>query len=993
MKKRHFLFSMLVLLLFLLLPIGQAMAATDTTYPGFRVEGRFLYDNQGEKVILYGMNKMIIWTDKDGIPSYSEIAKTGANSVRIVWSLEGSAEDLDTAIRNCRSENMIPMIELHDATGDWSKLPTLVDYWIRPDIVEVIQKHQEYLLVNIGNEVGNQVSETDFKAGYKTAILKMREAGIHVPIVIDASSYGQDINILKSCGPYLIEADPDSNLMFSVHMWWPKAWGYTAQRVIDELEESVAINLPLIVGEFGHMWDETESGQIPYKTILEYCYKYEIGYLPWEWGPDNNPQTFLDMTTDGTYETLHGWGLEVAVTSPYSISNIAERPVSMLSNLPAMLPAEPLPSGNLALGRPVTASSLESSLYSGANITDGSLNSRWASTLTDPNWVTIDLGSVKEINRVLIYWEAAYATQYKIQVSNDGITWSDVYIQYGGKGKTEDISLSAAGRYVRIYGMHRYNNSWPYSIYEVGIYGPESALSASVSPAIAVFDKNPEKQTDITVTLSPNTHTLNGIKNNGVALTSGKDYSITGTLLSIKKAYLAAMSVGTHRLTLNYSGGIAPVIDIAIGDTTSSPYIRPGRVEFNKTAGSQSDVIVTMSSNYNTFYGIKNDTVNLVSGTDYTIADNKVTIKKEYIAKQPLGLLRLTFDFKKNFNPVLKINISDTSPNSSIAPTTAAFEKRLPADIAIHLTFNGNTLNTILNGSEQLILGTDYTVKYDVVTLKKEYLSGLSAGIVPLTFRFSAGSDCILTLLLTDTVPNSFITPKTAVFDREAPIDISIQLSLNGNTLTGIKNGSAALVSDIDYSLSGTTVTIFKEYLLTLTPGTVRLIFDFDAGEDATLIISEKAIAEGLVVEFFNGTKTTQTNSIVPKFKLTNTGAETIALSEVTIRYYFTKDGIQPQSFWCDWSPVGSSNVTGTFVTMDNPKNHTDCYLEIGFTAGAGNLAANQSVEVQIRFAKADWTNYNQTNDYSFHKDADTYVTWDKITSYISGILNTGIEP
>ncbi len=993
MKKRNLFFSALVVFLFLLLPFGQAMAAADPEHPGFRVEGRFLYDNQGEKVILYGINKMIVWTDKDGIPSYSEIAKTGANSVRIVWSMDGTAEELDLAIRNCRSENMIPIVELHDATGDWSKLPALVDYWVRPDIVEVLQKHQDYLLVNIGNEVGQQVSEADFKAGYEAAVNKMREAGIHVPLVIDASSYGQDINILQSCGPYLIDADPDNNLMFSVHMWWPKAWGYTEQRVIEELEETVLLDLPLIVGEFGNQWDETESGQIPYKTILEYCYKYQIGYLPWEWGPGNNPQTFLDMTTDGTYDTLNGWGLEVSVTDPYSIQNIAERPVSMLSNLPALLPAEPLPSGNLAQGKSVTASSFESSLYPGSNVTDGSPDTRWASGLTDPSWVSIDLGAVKEINRILIYWEAAYATQYKIQVSNNGESWTDAYTQYSGKGKTEDISLSASGRHVRIYGMQRYNTSWPYSIYEVGIYGPESDLSASVSPSAAVFDKNPDKQADIAVTLSPKANTLNAIKNNGVNLTSGTDYRLQSNTLYVSKEYLAKQPVGILRLTLDYSGGVDPVLAIAVGDTTPSPYIRPGRVEFNKTAGSQTDAAVTLSANNNTFYGIKNDTATLISGTDYTISGNLVTIKKEYLAKQPVGITRLTFDFNKNYNPVLKVNVSDTSPSSGITPATAAFEKRLPADLAVTMTLNGNTFLSILNGSLALTPGTDYTVTGNVVTLKKEYLAGLSAGTAALTFTFSAGSDQVLTIRITDTVPNSAISPKTTVFDREAPADIPITLTLNGNTLVGIKNGTAALVSGSDYSLSGNTVTIYKAYLSSLPAGTIRLTFEFSAGEDAELVITEKAAATGLTAAFYNSTRTAQINTISPRFKLTNTGDESIALSDVKLRYYYTKDGNQAQSFWCDWSSAGSSNVTGNFVTMDNPKTGADCYLEIGFTAAAGNLAVNQSIEVQIRIAKADWTNYNQSNDYSFHADADSYAAWDKITAYISGSLSSGIEP
>lgn len=44
----------------------------------------------------------------------------------------------------------------------------------------------------------------------------------------------------------------------------------------------------------------------------------------------NNPQTWLDMTADGTHDALQGWGVEVAVTHPYSIRNTAVRPRSLV---------------------------------------------------------------------------------------------------------------------------------------------------------------------------------------------------------------------------------------------------------------------------------------------------------------------------------------------------------------------------------------------------------------------------------------------------------------------------------------------------------------------------------------------------------------------------------------------------------------------------------------------------------------------------------------
>lgn len=300
--------------------------------PGFYVKGRYLYDKCGEKVILRGINKKIIWEDRDGIPSLNEIKKTGANAVRIVWLTKGAVAGLDTVITNCIERQMIPVIECHDATGKWELLPKVIDFWVRPDVVEVIQKHEMYLLLNIANEPGEwDVPADTFRTVYTRAVRRMRLAGIHVPLIIDPPDWGKNINALQSEGPALIASDPDHNLMFSIHMWWPRIWGYSDATVMNEIRESVEMELPLIVGEFGNRWDETEEGKIPYLTIIKQCQQNEIGWIAWSWGPGNQPQTWLDMTRDGTYESLFGWGLEVAVTDSFSIKNTSVIPQFILN--------------------------------------------------------------------------------------------------------------------------------------------------------------------------------------------------------------------------------------------------------------------------------------------------------------------------------------------------------------------------------------------------------------------------------------------------------------------------------------------------------------------------------------------------------------------------------------------------------------------------------------------------------------------------------------
>ena len=150
--------------------------------------------------------------------------------------------------------------------------------------------------------------------------------------------------------------------------------------------------------------------------------------------------------------------------------------------------------------------------------------------------------------------------------------------------------------------------------------------------------------------------------------------------------------------------------------------------------------------------------------------------------------------------------------------------------------------------------------------------------------------------------------------------------------------------------------------------------------------------ATSVKLQAFNGNTAASTNTIYPNFRLVNTGTDAVALSSVKLRYYFTNDGTQSNSFACDWSTVGNSNITGSFVTI-TAVTGADRYLEIGFTSGAGTLATGAGIEVKSRIWKSDWSNFSQTNDYSFNTTATNYVDSTTVTAYINGTLYWGSAP
>lgn len=149
--------------------------------------------------------------------------------------------------------------------------------------------------------------------------------------------------------------------------------------------------------------------------------------------------------------------------------------------------------------------------------------------------------------------------------------------------------------------------------------------------------------------------------------------------------------------------------------------------------------------------------------------------------------------------------------------------------------------------------------------------------------------------------------------------------------------------------------------------------------------------ADGINVQLFSGNTAATINTLYPNFKLVNTGTTPLPLSTIKLRYYFTNDGTQSNSFACDYSTAGSVNVTGTFGTIT--ATNADKFLEVGFGNGAGTLAVGESVEVKTRIWKSDWSNFTQTNDYSFNVSATNYVDSTSVTGYIKGTLIWGIEP
>ncbi len=137
-------------------------------------------------------------------------------------------------------------------------------------------------------------------------------------------------------------------------------------------------------------------------------------------------------------------------------------------------PSEP----NKALFRKAWASSTESSSLLPSNAVDGSLTTRWTSLYQDNEWIAVDLGKEYTIECVELIWEAAYGSEYEIQVTSDTSSWQTVFHHTGGNGGREVVFLEPVTcRYVRMFGIDR-GTRYGFSLWEFGVY--EDSLTTHI---------------------------------------------------------------------------------------------------------------------------------------------------------------------------------------------------------------------------------------------------------------------------------------------------------------------------------------------------------------------------------------------------------------------------------------------------------------------------------------------------------------------------------
>ncbi|MVM38942.1 hypothetical protein GO730_17660 [Spirosoma sp. HMF3257] len=301
---------------------------------------------------------------------------------------------------------------------------------------------------------------------------------------------------------------------------------------------------------------------------------------------------------------------------------------------------------------------------------------------------------------------------------------------------------------------------------------------------------------------------------------------------------------------------------------------------------------------------------------------------------------------------------------------------------------NGQTTNNSINPTLQLVNAGTAAVPYAELTVRYWFTAENFAGINAFIDYAQLG---------TNKVKMTYVRTAKAYQGADGYVEYSFDASagnLGANAKSGpiqsrLANQNWATFNETDdYSYrSGTAyadndhITVYR----TIAGGQPQLIWGTEPAVVAS-VMKFTVLSE-------NKNTNTASNQISTYLKINNVGNVPVNYSDLTMRYWFTADGKASVNYWIDYAEMGAANLGGQFKSVTPVLTGADTYLEFSFKPSAGVFAALGSTgSIQFRAAKADWSAFTETNDYSFKASAP-FAENNHITLYYKGQLVYGTEP
>ena len=133
-------------------------------------------------------------------------------------------------------------------------------------------------------------------------------------------------------------------------------------------------------------------------------------------------------------------------------------------------------------------------------------------------------------------------------------------------------------------------------------------------------------------------------------------------------------------------------------------------------------------------------------------------------------------------------------------------------------------------------------------------------------------------------------------------------------------------------------------------------------------------------------------SQVSTRLELHNDGTTSVAIQDLSVRYWFTSDNSQLANVYVDYAAMGGDNVHSRVVQISSVAG-ADSYVELkllgsGTLASMGNLGA-----IDFRIVRSDYGLLDQTNDYSYVGNYGAVVLNPHIGVYLKGVLIYGSAP
>ena len=307
-------------------------------------------------------------------------------------------------------------------------------------------------------------------------------------------------------------------------------------------------------------------------------------------------------------------------------------------------------------------------------------------------------------------------------------------------------------------------------------------------------------------------------------------------VLTIPKAYMQTLKTGRYTFRIISTGNGDGAAFTVLVENTSPPRYTGEDLIFDRYQPAELSFNVETYQNGNVW--LEGD----ITENDYTVSDNQITVKTEYL--QELAPGEYTYSLcGKNGTTELIVTVKDTQPAQLISADTVRINLNSVTDAKFSFAIYYDEILSVTGNS---VTANDWRFDLQTATviIDKSFFEKLGAtGNYTFTVTTKNGATVSVTVQVMQELAPALLGDANAVFKKDAPEDITFTVRLNESSLSSVDGES---IARDDYTAQTQndvlTLTLHGEYLSGLANGEYTFTLRFTNGELAVNVTVENAL-------------------------------------------------------------------------------------------------------------------------------------------------------